>query len=122
MKIDERDEIMFTIRLKELIKQKGITKKQFCEEIQINKNLPKYWEDNHTIPNRTILNAISKYFNVSVDYLLGKTDIKEQKEKTPSNDEDVKVALFGGDSEVTDEMWNEVKQYAEFIKSKYNKS
>lgn len=65
---------MFYSRLKELIKKKGITKKQFCEDIEINKNLPKYWEDNNTIPTRTILNAISNYFNVSVDYLLGKSD------------------------------------------------
>lgn len=32
-----------------------------------------------------------------------------------------KVALFGGDSEVTEEMWQEVKSYVEYIKQKHNK-
>ena len=65
---------MFWKRLNELIKSKKITKKQFCEDIQINKNLPKYWQDNNTYPNRTILNSIAKYFNVSVEYLKGETN------------------------------------------------
>ena len=32
-----------------------------------------------------------------------------------------KVALFGGDKEVTDEMWDEVKNYVEYIKQKHSK-
>ena len=65
---------MFIQRLKELLKVKKITKKQFCEDIQINKNLPKYWEDNNTFPNRTIMNSIANYFDVSVSYLKGETN------------------------------------------------
>lgn len=81
LKLTKGQKTMFVTRLKELIKQKGITKKQFCEDIQINKNLPKYWEDNSTIPNRAILKAISQYFNVSVEYLKGETD-----DASPIND------------------------------------
>ncbi len=45
----------------------------------------------------------------------------EQKEKSPSvSDEEIKFALFGG-GEITDEMWAEVKRYAEFVKQKYGK-
>lgn len=36
-------------------------------------------------------------------------------------DNNAKVALFGGDTDVTDEMWEEVKDYAKYIKQKYNK-
>ena len=36
---------------------------------------------------------------------------------TPTEDE-IKISLFGGSSEVTDEMWDEVKKFVEFIKSK----
>ncbi|MBQ0090306.1 MAG: helix-turn-helix transcriptional regulator [Prevotellaceae bacterium] len=37
------------------------------------------------------------------------------------SEEQLKVALFGGADEVTPEMWEEVKNFAEFVKSKYNK-
>ena len=50
--------------------------------------------------------------------------LNSQSKKTPAavSDEDIKVALFGGDTEVTDEMWHEVMNYAEFLKQKYGKS
>lgn len=48
---------------------------------------------------------------------LGNTDIKNPPDQQ-SPEEIAKVALFGGDGEVTDEMWNEVKGFVEFIKDK----
>ena len=107
-------------RLKFLRKQKKITQEELAKQINVERSTVGKYETG-TTPSMEILIRIANYFDITIDYLLGNTDTKEQKEKTPSNDEDVKVALFGGDSEVTDEMWNEVKQYAEFIKSKYNK-
>lgn len=34
-------------------------------------------------------------------------------------EEDLQVALFGGEDEVTPEMWDEVKRFAEFVKEKH---
>lgn len=108
--------------LKSLRKSKGITQTELAKNFNVSKSTISMYELGEREPSFEVLEKLSSFFDVTIDYLLGNTDTKEQKEKTPSNDEDVKVALFGGDSEVTDEMWNEVKQYAEFIKSKYNKS
>ena len=47
----------------------------------------------------------------------GTTLAAEDSSPAPTED-DIKVALFGGAEEVTDEMWNEVKKFVEFIKSK----
>lgn len=86
-------------------------------ELSIDRATINYWKNNH-VPKTQALIKISNYFNVSVDYLLGKTEIR-----TPFNnqspDDISKVALFGGSEEVTEEMWNEVKNYVEFIKQKY---
>lgn len=63
------------------------------------------------------LTKIAVYFGVSVGYLLG----NEQKE-TPgtetgrSDDDDIKFALFGGGGEITDAMFDEVKQFAQMVK------
>lgn len=67
---------------------------------------------------------LASYFGVTVDYLLGNT---EQKENTPAekgeriSDEDIKVALFGGSEEVTDEMWDEALFAVEMIKARHKR-
>ena len=50
-------------------------------------------------------------------YISGVTD---DRSTSINGNEIAKVALFGGDVDVTDEMWEEVVQYASFIKQKYN--
>ena len=60
------------------------------------------------------LQKIADACGVSLSYITGESskDIREN---------ELKVALFGGDTEVTDEMWNEVKTFADYIKIKYQK-
>lgn len=61
------------------------------------------------------LAAIADYFGVTTDYLL-------DNEKAPAEtgkritDEDIKFALFGGDGEITDSMYEEVRSFAAFVK------
>lgn len=67
------------------------------------------------VPRQATLLRIADYFGVSVEYLLN------GQEKKPSETEDleeIRVALFGGDTEVTPEMWDEVKQFARFVAMK----
>ena len=78
---------MFIKRLLELISEKGISRKQFNDDVQINKNQLKRWETAGTVPNRTTLTVIAQYFGVSVDYLLGETDERVVKEKSPAGAE-----------------------------------
>lgn len=69
---------MFPIyeRTKSLIKARGISQAQFCRDIGISKNVVKNWET--VAPNLDNLVATARYFEVSVDYLLGLTDEKTQ--------------------------------------------
>lgn len=61
---------------------------------------------------------IANYFNVSVGYLLG----EEETKKAPANDgkrsvsdDDIKFALFRGREEITDAMYEEVLNFAEYV-------
>ena len=62
---------------------------------------------------------LADYFGVTTDYLLEQTD-----ERAPAapvrtvSDEDIKFALFGGDGEITDAMFDEVKRFAAFIRQR----
>ena len=58
---------------------------------------------------------IAGYFNVSVAYLLGETNIPQSSSAT---DAEIKSALFGNAEDVTDDMFEEVKAYAKFVKER----
>ena len=60
---------------------------------------------------------IASYFGVSVGYLLGEEteNTPPETEKRVIRDEDIKFALFGGKGEITDAMFEEVRNFANFI-------
>ena len=62
---------------------------------------------------------ISKYLDIPVTKILtGEENPAEEPVKYTVTDEDIKFALFGGDGEITDAMYDEVKRFAEFIKQR----
>lgn len=95
-------------------------------EAGISKSLVTKWKTNSVeIPSPEVLNKLSRYFNMPISELLG-----EATEKAPTDtgrrevsDEDIQFALFGGRDEITEAMYEEVKQFAAFIKQRegYNK-
>ena len=83
-------------------------------ENKIAKSSLSRWKSG-TKPRIKNIKAIADYFGVPVDYL---TD--DDKELVPDENRDIKAALFGEGVTVTDEMWNELLNFVEFLKTKYN--
>lgn len=100
----------FYEKFSEQCRKKGISPSKAAALIGISKSSVSVWKNTGSSPNFDTLSKISRFFSLSVDDFLSADE-----EKT---EEIAKVALFGGDTEVTDEMWNEVKRYAEFIKGR----
>ena len=99
-------------RIENLCKNKGVNITLMCKECKIPRaSLSDYKCGRKKTLSAETLVKIAEYFSVSVDYLYGK-------ENTSASEHDLKVALFGGDGEVSEEMWNEVKRYARYIKEK----
>ena len=106
----------------ELCESKKISGSRMCQDLGFSKSLMTDLKMGRKKGvNADTAKKIASYFGVSVGYLLGEEEQKENIPAAPS-DEDIKVALFGGDTEVTDEMWKEVMTYAEFLKQKYEKN
>jgi transcriptional regulator with XRE-family HTH domain len=59
---------------------------------------------------------IAAYFGVSVNYLLEGTEVPNTSHSV--SDEELKFALFGGDGNITDEMFEEVKRFAAYVKQR----
>ncbi len=64
--------------------------------------------------------VIGDYLGVHPDLILTGEAPKNEPaaDRRAVNDEDIKFALFGGDGEITDAMYDEVKQFAAFIKKR----
>lgn len=110
---------MFFDRLKALCDERRISAYKACTDVGLNRAAVAKWK-NGSIPNGQTLAKLADYFGVTTDYLLG-----EEKEKAPADagkrsvsDDDIKFALFGGDGEITDEMYDEVKRFAAYIKQR----
>lgn len=109
----------FFRRYEYLCRQEGKTPTGVAIDLGLSRASVSRWR-NGSMPNPEALSIIAKHFDISTDYLLGNTDIKNPPNQ--SDPEDIaKVALFGGDGEVTEEMWQEMKEYADFVKKRHQK-
>ena len=100
-----------------LCREKGICPSRAVEAIGMNRASAVKWK-NGTVPGGATLHKLAEYFGVSVDYLLGKTERREGGDLGVVSDEDIKFALFQGSGPVTDEMYAEVKRFAQFIQAR----
>ena len=61
-------------RLKELRIENKLSQKEFGEILAVSQDTVSLWENGKSLPTAEYLIAISKHFNVSVDFLLCLTD------------------------------------------------
>lgn len=71
--------IDFGSRLKEIRKSKGITQKQLASAIGASERGIQNYELNERKPAYDVLLALADYFEVSLDYLVGRSDIAERR-------------------------------------------
>jgi transcriptional regulator with XRE-family HTH domain len=67
--------ILIGERLYDLRKDKGLSQEELGEILNINKHSISSYERGRSEPPDDIKIILAKYFNVSVDYLLGLTDV-----------------------------------------------
>lgn len=65
---------MFYERYVTLCKEKGVSPSRAALEMGLSKSTVTSWKKTGNIPTGENLQVISNYFNVTTDYLLGKTD------------------------------------------------
>jgi transcriptional regulator with XRE-family HTH domain len=105
--ISNRSEIFvseFSKRLKELREEASLTQKDIAEALGIDRTTYTKYETGKSEPDFETTSKIADYFNVSVDYLLGKSDIRNPSDEiTKAVSDDPELAEF----------WNELKDREE---------
>lgn len=61
----------FKVRFKELRIEKGISQEKIGKLLNMSKMAISHWEKGHSEPSIEQLKIIAKFFDVSVDYLIG---------------------------------------------------
>lgn len=107
---------MFYDRFAYLCKQKGVSVSRGALEAGISKSLVTKWKTSKTeIPSPDVITKLSRYFGLSVSELLGEEKAPAEDSKRITDD-DIKFALFGGNGKITDAMYDEVRNFAAFVK------
>lgn len=68
---------MFKKRLRELRQEKELTQWQLAEILNLSPSTITMYENGRRLPDISTIINIAKYFNVSVDYLIGNSEIKD---------------------------------------------
>lgn len=61
-------------KLYALRKKSGLSQEQLAEQLNVSRQAISKWESGQSVPESGKLVAISKFFNISLDYLMGETE------------------------------------------------
>ena len=100
---------IFSSRLRNLRIQNDMTQVELAKRLNVSQNAIFNWESGRREPNYESIERISKIFDVSPSYLIGWDE--------PDN-----IAAHFDGSEYTEEELKEIRQFAEFVKSKRGKN
>lgn len=127
----------FPEKLRQARLTKGKKQKEVAEYLGVTTSTYCGYETGKRQPDMHKLKRISEFLDVSISDLLWQGDgvakaplhgiatpngahiVSDPKLKEPSiSDEDIKFAFFGGADEITDEMLDEVRRFAEFVRQR----
>jgi transcriptional regulator with XRE-family HTH domain len=69
----------FSGRLTELLETRNLTKRSLAQAIEVSERMIQYYVTNKKSPTIETLIALADFFDVSLDYLVGRSDKPERK-------------------------------------------
>lgn len=102
----------FGERLRQLRKEKGISAEQLAEIMGINKSTISRYENGQRDPFMPFVQKIADYFNVSIDWMVGLSEIRAPDINTSTLNQ-----IF---HTIPDQGKVELVNYAKYIKNRYN--
>lgn len=83
-------------RLRQLRKERGVTQQQLADALNVSGSLISKYESSDVLPSNDILVRIAELFNVSTDYLLGRSDsCTSLRRPAPSTDHSKWIPIVG---------------------------
>lgn len=105
----------FSKRLKELRTEKNISQEELAKLLDVSRTSVTNYELGRNEASAQVLNRLSEIFNCSIDYLLGKSDIRNP-EKNNFDPNKLFIGLSKKDYEnITDEQIKQIEELAKVI-------
>lgn len=101
---------LFWKRFVNLCNSHNTTPTQVVDELGLGKGSVTWWRQGK-MPRTTTINKIAERFDVSVEYLQGQASHG----KSLTVEDAFKIELFGSKENVSEEIWNQVMNYAKFL-------
>lgn len=108
-------------RIKALREELGLKQEELAKKMSVSPSSIGMYETNKREPNNELILKLAEFFNVSTDYLLGKSDIRN-----PNTQEDdiLNEAMIGMSKEdyekLTDAQKKQIRDFAIFVKNQNN--
>lgn len=122
MTINDIKRRSIAMRIKRARQDAHMTQAQVAEALGLTYQAISNYERGLNNIENTILVRMCSLYGVQTDDILKDEDAEtapsENKSKERIKDDDIKFALFGGDGEITDEMYEEVKRFAAYVKDR----
>lgn len=105
----------FGANLKKARKRCGLTQRQLAERIGAKHNSVSNWETGQNEPDTQTIRKLCDTLSITANDLFGADAV------SPScvSREELKFALFEGDGQITEDMLQEVLDFAQFVKEKH---
>lgn len=109
--------VFFGEKIRHARKAAGLTQRQLAKMIGVANTSVSNWEKDLSRPDADMIRQLCAVLQLQPNDFYG-TQPSAGGEVRNVSDEDIKFALFGGDGEITDAMYDEVKRFAAFIKQR----
>ena len=105
-------------KIDELLRQKGISGAKMSGDLGMSRSfMTELRKGRAKSVKLETAQKIADYFGVSVSELMDEKNASAVTGKGVT-DADIKFALFGGDGEITDAMYDEVRRFAAYVKQR----
>jgi len=116
----------FGDRLRDLREEKNLTRYVLADKLNVSYSTVSKYETNIRFPDKEALMTLADFFDVSLDYLLCRTDIRETAEKILNDSKKQSIISspqnkYKADEDLSPEAIEEIEKFKEFVHHKYGK-
>ena len=105
----------FKYRIRDLRREMNVSGEQLGKIVNVGKTTISQWENGINYPNQETLEKLCDYFNVSLDYLMGRSDIKNPNHNINITKDDFTVAFSNLQGNLTEEDKRQILKMAQFL-------
>lgn len=118
------EKLIFANRLREERERLGLMQKEMAQKLEVPPNTYNGYETGKRSPSLEVARHIADTLEISVDYLLGRTDrrnITKEKLKLDPSIKTIAAHRLSDIEDLDDDAIDKINEYIEFIRMQHNK-